>query len=138
MRKFLMSIPVGVASVVVVMAVLYLTLFPDPLPDNTPSFPGLDKIVHGLMMFGVSGCVAFDYLRSRYGLGKKTPPKGILLIILVSTILFGGAIELLQAWMDQGRSEDLFDFIADSAGAISAFLVELLWWCQLRQWLLSE
>lgn len=136
MKKFLAGIPVGIATVVVLAAILYLTLYPNPLPDNDiPLFPGADKVVHGLMMFGLSGCAAYDYMRSRYGKGKMTPPKGMLLCLLALTILFGGVIELLQSWMDLGRSEDMLDFVADAVGAIVAFIVELLYWTRLRQWL---
>lgn len=128
--------PVGLASLVVLVAVLYLTLYPNPLPDNDiPMFPGADKVVHALMMFGLSGCVAYDYMRSRYGHGKTEPPKGMLLCLLALTILFGGVIELLQSWMDMGRSEDILDFVADAAGAVLAFVVELLFWTRLRRWL---
>lgn len=128
--------PVGLASLVVLVAVLYLTLYPNPLPDNDiPLFPGADKVVHALMMFGLSGCVAYDYMRSRYGKGKTDPPKRMLSCLLAFTILFGGVIELLQSWMDLGRSEDIIDFVADAVGAIMAFVVELLCWTRFRQWL---
>ncbi len=97
MRKFLNSLPVGLASVVVIAAVLYLTLYPDPLPDNDVQlFPGADKVIHALMMFGVSGCVAYDFLRSRAYRAKITLPKGLLASLLAMTILFGGVIQLLQ------------------------------------------
>ncbi|MCM1094564.1 MAG: VanZ family protein [Lachnospiraceae bacterium] len=136
MRKLLSAMPVGLASFVVLVAVLYLTLYPNPLPENDiPLFPGADKVVHALMMFGLSGCVAYDYMRSRYGKDKMTPPKGMLLCLLALTTLFGGVIELLQSWMDVGRSEDILDFVADAAGAIVAFVVELLFWSRLRRWL---
>lgn len=136
MRKILADMPVWLATVVVLAAILYLTLYPNPLPENDiPLFPGADKLVHALMMFGLSGCVAYDYMRSRYGNGKMTPPKGMLLCLLALTILFGGVIELLQSWMDLGRSEDILDFVADAAGAIVAFVVELLFWTRLRRWL---
>lgn len=136
MRKILADMPVWLATVVVLAAILYLTLYPNPLPENDiPLFPGADKLVHALMMFGLSGCVAYDYMRSRYGKGRMTPPKGMLLCLLALTILFGGVIELLQSWMDLGRSEDILDFVADAAGAIVAFVVELLFWTRLRRWL---
>lgn len=136
MRKFLNSLPVGLASVVVIAAVLYLTLYPDPLPDNDIQlFPGADKVIHGLMMFGVSGCLAYDFLRSRAYRDKVTPPKGLLACLLAFTILFGGVIELLQSAMGLGRSEDIIDFVADSIGAAGAFVVELSCWRSLREWL---
>lgn len=36
---------------------------------------------------------------------------------------FGGLIEVLQGAMDQGRSPDAADFIADAAGAFLALLL---------------
>ncbi len=139
MREFLAKLPIGLASGVVLAAVLYLTLYPDPLPDNDMHlFPGVDKVVHALMMLGISGCVAFDYMRSRFGIGEKTPPKSFLLCLLLATILFGGVIELLQSLMDLGRSEDMLDFIADSVGALVAFIIEMTCWSRLRTWLIER
>lgn len=139
MRKFLNSLPIGVASALVIAAVLYLTLYPEPLPDNDVQlFPGADKVIHALMMLGVSGCVAYDCLRSRRYRDKIKPPKGLLVCLLALTILFGGVIELLQSAMGLGRSEDFMDFVADSIGALVAFIVELNCWSSLRKWLIER
>ncbi len=136
MQKFLMKFPVGVASAIVVIAILYLTLFPHPLPDNDIQwFAGMDKVVHGIMMFGLSICLAYDFMRSDYGLLDEKPPKNVLLAILLITIVFGGIIELLQDCMDLGRSLDVIDFLADSIGGVVAFIVELLCWSRVRKWL---
>ena len=47
LTKFLISLPPCIFSVVCIIAVLYLTLVPRPLPDmDIPLFPGADKVVH--------------------------------------------------------------------------------------------
>lgn len=98
-----------------VSAVLYLTLFPRPLPDNDLQlWEHTDKIVHALMMFGVYCALALD-LRRQLSLRVR-------LWLLIGVIAFGGAIELIQNAMGLGRSGDLIDFAADCAGALLAFL----------------
>ena len=57
LTKFLISLPPCIFSVVCIIAVLYLTLVPRPLPDmDIPLFPGADKVVHAIMMMGVMLC----------------------------------------------------------------------------------
>ena len=50
--KFLYKIPRNLLSIVVTAAVLYLTLSPNiGAGSGLFSFPGADKVVHGLMFF---------------------------------------------------------------------------------------
>lgn len=66
MKNIIMSIPPYCCSAIVIAIVIYLTLSPDPLPtDDMPYIEGLDKVVHGVMMFGVVTSLAFDYIRHK-------------------------------------------------------------------------
>lgn len=48
-------------SAIVLTAILWLTLSPDPLPDNDlPLFEGMDKIVHACMFGGLYFALRFD------------------------------------------------------------------------------
>lgn len=137
LNRFIIRLPSFIFTVIVVAAVLYLTLMPDPLPDNNIElFPGADKVVHGIMMFGVISCLAFDYLRKHPA--THDAPGVILTIFLIITIAFGGAIELLQGWMDMGRGEDLFDFLADSVGALAGYIMARLLWKPASRWLTGQ
>lgn len=124
-------LPPYILTIAVVLAVLYLTLMPDPLPDNDISlFPGADKVVHAIMMLGVIDCLALDYLRKNPG---RTKAPGVLLIIFcIATIIFGGAIELIQGAMDMGRGQDIYDFYADAGGALTGLFIACVLWTKVN------
>lgn len=103
------------------VVILLLTLLP-PQPDSQPVllFPGADKVVH-FIMFGALACaIAWDLLRT----AKRSLPYVLIFSFLLSA-LTGGGVELMQGFMDCGRSADWFDFCADLAGAV---LMPLVFW----------
>lgn len=110
-------------TVVVVVAILWLTLAPHPVPDNDLSlFDGVDKVVHFMMFGGLSAVACFDIMRAT----RRLTVSVTLAVALLSSV-FGAIIELLQEAMELGRSGDSFDFIADAAGAfICAFAARYL------------
>lgn len=137
-KRLLDKTPRWIFTVIVVAAVLYLTLMPQPLPDNDiPWFEGMDKLVHGIMMFGVMLCLSFDYFRICHKKQDRIPV-GTLSVFLIITIAFGGLIELLQDWMDMGRGKDMKDFEADTIGALVAYVIVLLNWHRLKRWFLKH
>ncbi len=110
MLNFLLKIPRWCASAVVLSAVLYLTLWPNPLPDNDiPFWEHTDKVVHALMMLGLYWALAWDVRR------------GSPWWLMLAVILFGGVIELLQDAMGMGRGGSWLDLAADSVGALIAW-----------------
>lgn len=118
MLNFLLKIPRWWSSALVICAVLYLTLFPHPLPDNDIQFwEHTDKIVHGLMMAGTYWAIAFDM-----GRGRRLSTRARLWL-LGGVIAFGGAIELAQGAMGLGRGASCGDFAADAAGTLIAALL---------------
>ena len=63
-------LPVGLCTILVTGAILWLTLAPHPLPESDmPVIPGMDKVVHGCMFGGLYFILAFDALLWR--IGKK-------------------------------------------------------------------
>ncbi len=108
-------IPPMLPTIVVTIVILYLTLYPDPVPsDMMPLFPYADKVVHLLMFLGMGGCLLFDLGRiDKIVVGLK-----LLICCVLIASLFGGLIELLQGMMAMGRSCDVYDWLADSVGAI--------------------
>lgn len=119
-----------VATALVVLAILYLTLVPRPLPDNDIDIPGLDKVVHALMFGGLAFVGCIDMARRGSNSYVRLPRRDIRIAVLAVS-LFGGAVEIVQEAMSAGRSGDAFDFMADAAGAavgaISAAYVLKLW-----------
>lgn len=105
-----------VATALVVLAILYLTLVPRPLPDNDIDIPGLDKVVHAVMFFGLAFVATIDSSRRGKRFYRPTNPRS-LIVIAILVVVFGGAIEIAQDLMNMGRGGDILDFIADCVGA---------------------
>lgn len=106
-------------SIIVLSLILYATLDSNPIEiDRRLWFPHLDKVIHLIMMGGLTGAIAFDIQRSN----KTAWVLNIrnMLIIAMCVILFGACDELAQGLMDNGRGCELLDFAADSIGAICA------------------
>lgn len=122
MNKFLLKTPPYLFTIVVAVLIIYLTLFPHPLPDGTPVlFPHADKLVHALMFWAFYTSFAIDRLRKQLKDGVYTRLSDEWLsIIMTITIAFGLAVEIAQWTMDIGRGGDFFDFLADIVGAMVA------------------
>ena len=118
MKQLLHKLPPYTFTVIIVAVIAYLTLVPHPLPDNDMElFPGADKVVHAIMFGALTGAIALDraFKNGIKALGAKS-----LVIYAIIGSLAGGVIELLQGWMGAGRSADVWDFVADTLGAILA------------------
>lgn len=118
MKKILLSYW---PTAIVVAVILYATLFPHPVGvDDLPVIPGIDKVIHAIMFGGLTGALIFDYARSHR---RTLPSRGIAAMFALASTLAGGGIELLQDAMQLGRGADIYDFIADAAGAFAAFFI---------------
>lgn len=127
MGKFANKIPAWLFSAFVVVAILWLTLAREPLPETSlPRIPGFDKIGHACMFGGLYFDMAFDWRLHHLRLGNRKSRRGHALRAVVLAglcVAFGGAVELLQGWMGQGRSADWLDFAADAAGVLLSVAV---------------
>lgn len=102
-------------SVIVGIAILWLTLSPNPVPSAEMLFVGQDKVAHAVMFLVWTLLICRD-LR---GYGRKPNP---WLAALFATAV-GALIEVLQWSMDLGRSAEWLDLAADAAGAAIAAAV---------------
>lgn len=122
MKDFLLRIPAYSVTLIVALAIIYLTLVPSPLPGDMPRlFPHADKLIHALMFWAFYTSFAFD--RARWQLGEKLSWRldhTWCAVIMISTLVFGAAIEVGQSALGMGRTADLLDFAADATGAIIA------------------
>ncbi len=113
---WLKRIPRWLLTALTLGAILYLTLFPHPLPDNDlPLWEHTDKVVHLLMMAALWVALAVDLRR------PLTPRLRVILFLGVTA--FGAAIELAQQAMGLGRSGSLADLAADTLGALLPALI---------------
>lgn len=79
-----------------------------PPEDHPPELLGWDKANHALAFAVLAGLGALGFARAR--------PLRLALLL----VLFGGAIELLQATPLVHRDADLLDVVADAAGVLAA------------------
>lgn len=110
-------------SLVVLFIVLWLTLAPHPVPEtDLPLFPGADKLVHLLMMGGLTSVAQYDASRE----GKKWPrelTRKAILRILIAMLIFCAADEYAQSAMHFGRTTDIHDLVADWVGVLIASFI---------------
>lgn len=78
--------------------------------------PHADKVVHAVI-FGILSCLLFTAL---YKSGASAGAALILAIVLTS--LYGVTDEWHQS-MVAGRTTDIYDWVADTIGAMSAFIL---------------
>lgn len=134
LQRSLEKWPAWILTIVVSLAILYLTLYPDPLPDDTPQlFPGADKVVHALMFGGLTLVVLLDRQRLLARQRKVwLPLPGCFVWSIAFISSFSGVvIECLQWTMGLGRGFEIGDILADTAGS---FLFALLWLLLQRHW----
>ena len=108
----------------IALVIFYLTCIVDvesiPVPEKVFQY---DKLVHFAMFFALSAAVFVDYY-----LKHKGKPNGYrwLLFGLVIPVIYGGLIEVAQENFF-ARSGDLYDFIADAMGSMSATIIALFY-----------
>ena len=107
-------------SLVIILAVIYLSFFKPPTTD-LGTIPNLDKVVHICMYFGMSGMLWLEFLRVHRR--DRTPMWHAWVGAFVCPVLFSGAVELLQAFCTTYRGGDWLDFAANTTGAVLASLV---------------
>ncbi len=111
-----------IPTIVTCLAIAVLSLFPIKelhLENVTLS----DKWAHFMMYAGLTAVILFDKNYKLLKQGRVSLP----LWIVGFPILYGGLMELLQAYCTNGnRSGDWLDFIANSIGAILAYAIAWL------------
>lgn len=132
MKKWLSKLPGWSLSIATLVAILWLTLAPEPVGDvDIPLFPGADKVVHAIMFGGLTLMLLLD--RKRRDWTQRVPRLFIPAAALLSSAI-GLLVEFAQGWMGLGRSFDMMDFPADSAGAVVAAIL----WFRAGRWTLGS
>ena len=88
-----------------------------------------DKIAHFLMFFPYPALITFVFCKSGWNPMKFI---GFLLVVLVTGIIIGGSIELLQG-LTGYRGCDIKDFRADCLGLFTGALLTLSVWLAVRR-----
>lgn len=114
-QRFLTAFPAGAFSVLSVLLILWLTLSPDPLGENSPRlFPGADKVAHFLMFGFLTAMFAFDRTRRN---GWRPVSRSFIIRAAVASTVLGCLIEVAQLKMELGRGFEYTDMVADFVGA---------------------
>ncbi len=110
-----------IPAIIWLLVVLILIMIPGKqLPESEFLFEiDFDKFVH----VGIFGLLAVLFSWPFY---KTTIPKNkkilYFIIIAVLTSAFGYSTELMQKYWAQGRSYSVMDWLADTGGALGAFI----------------
>ena len=105
-------------------------LVPGAVIPKVPEWSDLltwDKLIHFTLF-----CVHVILVWLALSLRDRNPgisPGTYALLAAFIGMVFGGSLELMQALLPIGRSGNVFDFIADSAGCLAAYGIS---------WLLTE
>ncbi|MEO6706283.1 MAG: VanZ family protein [Ginsengibacter sp.] len=103
--------------------VVVLTLMPGkdvPEVDWLDNITDFDKIVHMGLFGGLVILFSLPFLRSSFSYQQKM---NIFIRICLAVIVWGITIEFIQKYFVVGRDFDLFDWLADSVGAVSALFL---------------
>lgn len=103
-------------TLIVLTVIIYATWVPQPVdPDDIPSIPHIDKLIHAVMMGGLLGAIAFDYKRQerRHMLTLK-----VVAMMTAGVMMFGMVDEIVQGLLPIGRPSDPWDLVADWAGTL--------------------
>lgn len=130
-KTILTRFPMWIFTILTVLLILWLTLAPNPLGDDSPVlFPGADKIVHGIMFGFLLAMILLD--RQRKTDWQILRP-AFITAAAAAAGAFGIGIEFIQKAMDMGRGFEIADMTADCTGvaicAVSWAKLQLYWSC---------
>lgn len=109
-------------SVLTACVVVFLSTFKFGDLPELADVPLADKWTHGVMYGGLSAVVWWEYLRQHIRVRLLPSVAGAWLI----PVLLGGLMELVQGLLPY-RSCDVWDFVANSIGAILATAIALIY-----------
>ncbi len=107
-------------SLCIIVVVIYLSFFKPPTVD-VENIPGMDKVAHVCMYFGMAGMLWVEFLRAHRN--DNQPLWHAWVGALVCPVVFSGAVELLQEYCTTYRGGEWSDFLANTVGAVLASLV---------------
>ncbi|WP_419180987.1 VanZ family protein [Gilvibacter sediminis] len=105
--RFLLALALIYSAFLTLVSILEKTDLP-----KVPMFPFQDKVAHFVAYAGLA------VLWGAYWLRRSTPSfwKPYLLVLLISSFIYGTIIEFLQAQITQSRSADPYDVVANTVG----------------------
>ena len=125
MKSFILSIPNGVPSILMILVVLFFTFVHNPLGVNALRiFPYAEQVGHFILYFCVALVFILDYAKSRLPHHSKINQE-MALAAVTSVLAIGMEIGLML--YTNGYNYDLKNWYAASIGALLAFLFYRYW-----------
>ena len=109
-----------VSAVIIALSLAPAYLF-HGVESSLPPISGLDKIVHALMYAALTAA----YLHATPA-PERSRVSTVLWIALLAS-MFGVIMELCQKWLTTTRTMDVFDALANAAGAFACALLACAW-----------
>jgi len=103
-------------SLIIIAGILYLSFAPPSTFNGVPSFTYEDKLVHLLLYSGLTFILIFDFHKRNKHINIKSLP--FLFICIITPILLGGLVEILQPIYFAPRTAEWFDWFSDIAGTL--------------------
>ncbi len=124
MKSFILSIPKGVSSALMVLIVLYFTFAKNPLGVNALKvFPYAEEVGHFILYFITALVFILDYAKARLPHHSKINQEMALAAV---TAVLSLVMEIGLMWKTNGFY-DITNVYAASFGALCAFLFYHFW-----------
>lgn len=103
-----------ILSIIIIITIITLSIMPTNPDSDNPLFniENIDKIIHGIMYFGLTMVLAMDYFR------KKSYELKKMIVLAVLILLFSISMEILQYFIISWRSGDYKDVFANFFGIV--------------------
>lgn len=125
MKSFLLSIPKGLPSALMVIALFYFTFADNPLGVNALKlFPFAEQVGHMILYFCVALVFILDYAKSRLPHHSKINQE-IALAAIASVIAL--LMEIALMFVTNGFNYSILNWIAAMIGAALAFVFYRYW-----------
>lgn len=109
-------------SILSVLIITILSLYPITEIKELTDVPLMDKWVHVLMYGGLTAVLWWEHHRQ----STTHSPLQLIIRCIAFPTMFGGLMELCQAYLTTCRSGDWLDFLANSIGVLLGTLLSLL------------
>jgi EamA domain-containing membrane protein RarD len=124
MKSFLLSIPKGVPSIIMVLIVIYFTFANNPLYVNSLKvFPYAEQVGHFILYFVMASVLILDYAKARLPHHSKINQEMALAAVSAVTAL----LMEIGLMFYSGYNYDLYNVYAAALGATCAFLFYHFW-----------
>ena len=108
-------------SLLIISGILYLSFAPPSTFKGVPSFENEDKLVHIIMYGGLTCVLIFDF--RQYAKNNPLSTLAFILICLLTPVILGGIVEILQPIYFAPRTAEWIDWFSDITGVMLGWLV---------------